>query len=297
MPDFGEIKWEVKEKFMDLELPSEDISVDFFLNYCETKLPSQNLFHSFEKFIVEKNKLHDEFKKSIETISQQPFLVAFLAWIHDMAAGSPDKNSAKILLENNLIGIKTEQGQTWTVAHARTFDHRYVIDVIRCRREWTFQLKENLVLAYIKFIQWLWKVTFGYIPKLEDPDLLRIQGRALSYQAFIHLLSKLNEKDQLVAKLLYFGGSRTLEEVLNLNIEEVDFDKRLIYFDLQPISYPLHVFADVKAIAQDPKGRIFIGRRQNVSLNPATIFRNFKEAATEIGLGQNFTPKVLTTNI
>jgi hypothetical protein len=98
--------------------------------------------------------------------------------------------------------------------------------------------------------------------------------------------------------LLYFGGTRTLEEVLTLNIENVNIDKRFINFGLQPIAYPLHVFADIKDLSQGrKKGRVFIGRRgKSTSLNPATIFRNFKEAATEVGLGQNFTPKMLVTN-
>lgn len=302
MSGIGEILWEVREeraKYHD-HIPEEGSeSFDFFLNFCKTKLPSEDLVKSYHSYTDEKNRLNKEVEKSIEIISQLPFLTAFLVWIKEIAIYPPERLAAKALLEKGFIGISDKNGQIWTLAKARSFDHRHIVEAIRCHRDWPFLVRENFVKTYLHFMQWLSKTSYGYIFKLEDPDLERSRSRSLAYSNFIHFLSKLKEEDQLIAKLLYFGGSRTLEEILTLNIGSVDFDKRLVYFGLQPISYPLHIFADIKDLSQErKKGKIFIGRRGvGTALNPATIFRNFKEAAVEIGLDHNFTPKILTTNV
>jgi hypothetical protein len=302
MPDFGEIQWEVREsqaKYDDKHPAEGAESFEFFLNYCKAKLPAQDLAKAYHLFSEERSRLNEEVKKSIEVLAQQPFLAAFLVWIKEIALHPPERLAAKALLEKGFIGITDKDGHVWTLANAKLFDHRNVIEAIRCHKEWSFPLRENLVKTYLDFMQWLWTTTWGYIHKLEDPDLARSQARSLAYSNFINFLSKLKDEDQLVAKLLYFGGSRTLEEVLTLHIENVDFTKRLVNFGLQPVTYPLHVFADIKDLSQQrKKGKVFIGRRgKGTALNPATIFRNFKEAALEIGLDQNFTPKALTVNI
>jgi hypothetical protein len=299
MPDFGEIQWEAKSKQSDNNPAEGSDSFEFFLNYCKTKLPSQNLVQSCQLFSNESNRLSEEVSKSIEILSEEPFLIAFLVWIKNVALEPPERLAAKALLENGFIGITDKKGNVWTLANAKLFDHRNVLEAIRCHREWSFSLRENFVKTYLSFMRWLWMVTFGYIDKLEDPDLWRSQGRSLAYPNFINFLSKLKDEDQLIAKLLYFGGTRTLEEVLTLNIENINFNERVINFGLQPVAYPWHVFADIKDLLRGrKKGKIFIGRRGKLTaLNPATIFRNFKEAAIEVGLGQNFTPKILITNM
>lgn len=104
---------------------------------------------------------------------------------------------------------------------------------------------------------------------------------------------------QLLAKLLYYGGSRTLDEVLSLDLKDVDYKEQVIRYGSQLIAYPAHVFSDIQALTEGrpkPSGRIFIGR-QNANLNPATVFRNFKEAGSRIGLGDSFSPKSLTTSV
>ena len=78
--------------------------------------------------------------------------------------------------------------------------------------------------------------------------------------------------------------------------QHIDFEKKLIKYKNQLVSYPGHVFADIKTlIEQKTSGQVFLGR-QNAPLNPATIFRNFKEAALKVGLGQSFSPAMLILN-
>ena len=99
----------------------------------------------------------------------------------------------------------------------------------------------------------------------------------------------------IVAKqLLYFGGDRTLDEVLNLKIPDVDFEEHLIGFGAKSVPYPLHVFADIKAIiGKRSKGKVILGRQEG-DLNPATVFRNFKTAGINAGMPWLSLPSQLT---
>lgn len=297
MPDFGKIQWEAKAKHGEKHPGEGAYTFEYFLNICKTKLPSQNLTKSYDAFLEERNRLQHELQKSIGVISEQPLLAAFLAWIKEISLiPNFDLSLAKTLLEKGFIGITDHEGQLWTIAKASQFNHQEVIDAIRCHYEWSIEAREGLVMAYSSFIQWLSNVTYGYISRVEDPDLMRSNARVFPYSMFLKFANHLKDRDRLVAKLLYFGGSRTLEEVLNLKIEDIDFENSIIYFNSKPTTYPLHIFADTKAVIRErKKGRLFLGR-QNAPLNDATIFRNFKDAAIESGVGQYFTPKTLIVN-
>lgn len=110
---------------------------------------------------------------------------------------------------------------------------------------------------------------------------------------FNKVLEHLDEKYQLVAKLLYFGGTRTLEEILSLEIQHIDFKGEKIFFNGLGIKYPIHVFTHIQNVVKNRTiGRLFLGR-QNLPLYPSTIFRNFKIAGKKAGLGDCFTPKDL----
>ena len=207
------------------------------------------------------------------------------------------QNAAQMLVEHGYIGITDTKKNAWTLEDARGFDHSTVLDAIRSQKDITLFTREYLVTTYINFMQWLSNETHGYIERLEDPDLVRARGRAFEYLRFIKFLDALKEKEQLVAKLLYFGGTRFLDEILDLQVENVDFEKKMIQYKNQLVSYPGHVFSDISAlIGKKTRGQIFSGR-QNAPLNPATIFRNFKEAALKVGLEQSFSPAVLILNV
>lgn len=279
-------------------IPTPSSAAGYYLDYCSTILSVKNLERACEVFEEQKNRLHEEHKKFIGKISKEPFVASFIIWIKDF--GSLRENTLKAatsLLNHDLIRIVDEEGKPWTIAKARNFDHRTILESIRSHREWSLKDRENLVQTYLAFMLWLSAETHGYINRLEDPDYHRSQGRALAYPLFITFLDALtSDNAQLVAKLLYFGGSRTMDEILQLKIEDVDFPKQLMYFNSQPVSYPAHVFTEIDALTHPrKKGKVFLGR-QKAPLNPATIFRNFKEAALKVNLGSSFTPANLTTN-
>ena len=296
MPDYGKISWQSTESAEGFE--GSCAQIEPFLELCKKQIPQKSLLKSCATLIEERNSLRDAHTKTIKKISQLPFLAGFLMWVKEQASSNSDMlAAAMLLLEEGFIGITDKKGKVWTITDAKGFDHSVVINAIRCRREIPLQKREQLVTGYLSFMQWLSEETFGYTHPLEDPDWVKIKGRLLSLPQFITFLSALKDKEQVVAKLLYYGGSRTLEEVLNVQLEDIDFKKQLIRYQSQLIHYPSHVFADIQALAgKSTRGKLFLGR-QNASLNPSTIFRNFKEVAIEIGLGESFSPAALTTGL
>lgn len=68
-----------------------------------------------------------------------------------------------------------------------------------------------------------------------------------------------------------------------------------IDFKNKSISYPKHIFSDIKLfIGTKTRGSLFTGRN-NTSINPSTIFRNFKEIGLILDLSE-LSPKFLTEN-
>lgn len=247
-----------------------------------------------EQFLDLKDDLHHQIDKLIDQLLELPLYAAMITWSHNME--SFDSNLPKWMKILYNFADVFDDGKYRKISYAKLSNHKSIIDKIRCRRDLSLELRENLVKTYIAFLEWLSEQTYHHTPTLTDPDLIKCQGRVIAFPLFIKLLDQLDEKGQLVAKLLYFGGSRTLEDVLELKLQDVDKTKFLIRYESQLVSYPQHVFEDIKAVTQNrSSGRIFIGRG-NAPLNPATIFRNFKEAASKVGLGTTFSPKILTTS-
>ena len=169
------------------------------------------------------------------------------------------------------------------------------IEVIRCQRKYSISDRERLVDAFLDFFKWLSHQTSSYTPKFEDPDKEKTENRLLDHDTFVSLLDSLDDRCRVIAKLLYFGGGKTLDQVVKLQAEDVDFKKGKIEIQGHWIIYPLHVFDDLKfLIGKRSSGPIFLGRN-DTSINPSTIFRNFKEVSTVLGLPE-MSPKSLTAN-
>lgn len=254
----------------------------------------------FKDFRESQNNIAREMRKAIIEFATQPLFAAFMTWIEQVSKIDPNIYiQAHTLISEHFLTFHDNKGTILSVAHVKNFHHNDIINKIRSQRKLSLEFREDLVKTYLNFTRWLEKQTYEFVNRAIDHDAMKRHGRIIDYTMFVKFLGQLDDKMQLVAKLLYFGGSRTLDEVLSLELTDVDYKKRTIKFGSHLISYPAHVFSDIEAfthIRTKSKGRIFLGR-QNSNLNPATVFRNFKEAASRVGLGDSFSPKSLTTNI
>ena len=175
-------------------------------------------------------------------------------------------------------------------------DSSQIIDNIRCYREWSITNREDVVLVYKAFSEWLSQETFGYISLPRDVDRIATSMRSISFDTYIKILSHMDLREQILAKIFYLGGHRALEDVISLKIEDVDFSRCVIRFS-EDISYPRHLFEDLKVyIAGRKKGFVFVGR-DGERISHTTPFRSLKTVAAELKLSPEFTFKDFTRNI
>lgn len=228
--------------------------------------------------------------------ADMPLLIAYLIWTNHSYIKTEEYDYPKILIEKEVISFKNNDGNLLQIKDATKEFFLNALDSTRCRKDLSLHLKEALVQLVLDFNEWLSIETSSENKlKIDDPDRQKAKGRLIAFDDFIELLCNLDKRYQVVAKLLYFGGSRTLEQVISLQIENIDFAAKEIAFDNVKINYPRHIFEDLLYLIDGrTSGNVFEGR-QNAPLNAATIFRNFKEAAARIPL-EEFSPKSLTTD-
>lgn len=300
MAEYGKISWEIspaKSLTMGKVAELEETLRKSFLQLFQTQFPNKEAIEYSKTFQAEYEKLHRAVHDAHAVFSKIPLVSTFLEWVQKAYARVDD---AQLLLKNGFIGIKDVEGGTWTLHHASLHDPNEVFVAIRCRRELSLIQRERLVEAYGQFILYLSNRTKNFIKPPVDNELEFIKSRLVRPPEFCKFADQLSEKFQLIAKLLYFGDpAPTLDAILSLNISDVKFDDDSIWFDMPGIVfsyYPQHVFADIQAmIGKRSKGKLFLGR-QNASLNPTTVFRNFKEAGIKANLGPDFSPAMLTKN-
>lgn len=292
-----------------LVLPDHDLSIDLedagfdqrlsynaLLDYFKTTIPIEDLKTSVKKFEDEKERLNKVLKQSLGVLREQPLVSAFLIWSKGNSVKSGYPDYAKILIEKDILRFRDEKRNLLIIKDLKEKFFVDILESIRCRKDIDIWEREMLVLSFKDFVNWMWATTRFSAFDIKDRDKETGYRRFLNYDDFIRFLGKLDDRCQLVAKLLYFGGSRTLAEVLNIELKDINFVMGTIDFGAQHISYPRHVLEDIKILTKDQKtGKIFAGRKKT-SLNAATIFRNFKEASLKLGLEDVYTPKILTTD-
>jgi hypothetical protein len=297
-----------KQPEHDLSLDREDAgfhwrpSYEVFSTRLERAILKNNLQDSISEFEKERAHLKSVMHRSIPVLQDQPLLTALAACTKEdlMENGCPfefDKANIMLLIDKNILNFYRSNGDLIKIREIGSNDIRKAVDAIRCLKEFDFSTREHLVSCYLRFFSWVRAVTCCWALNVSDPDKQNTQRRLLDYQIFIQLISHLDGRCRLVAKILYLGGSHSLSEVLNLDIKGIDFEKRILHFEKSSVAYPLHVFEDIKSIIGERKaGKVFLGKNKT-SLSPATIFRNFNEAASQMGLEDEFSPKMLTVNM
>lgn len=228
-----------------------------------------------------------------KTVRDTPLLTAFLDWMKEHRSNDLTLEYAKIIVENGLIQFLDVKKQPVKLCDLTQANLKIQIDEIRCREKYSIMVREKLVGVFLVFFSWLSTHTLQYVPELEDPDKQRTGARLMDHETFISLVELLDERCRMIAKLLYFGGDRTLDEVVKLQIEDVDFKNQRINLQGVLVNYPRHVFEDIKLlIGNRSSGAVFLGRNSS-SINPSTMFRKFKETGHILGIHE-LSPKALT---
>ena len=227
------------------------------------------------------------FYESIEKLSITVFIAAWADSIRQDKGYSVDR----LRMMSDLVERKF-----LLITSLRDFakqDLAVVLDDIRCYKEWTIDKREEVIVLYLSFVSWLSKETFGYVSEGVDADRVAAEKRQVSFKVYTDLLDRLDLRERILAKIFYLGGSRGLEEVLSLKIEDVDFRKKKIRFP-EEVSYRRHLFEDIKEYIQTrKKGYVFTGKGED-RISHTTSFRALKKVTTELKLAPDFTFKDLT---
>lgn len=282
---------------------NNDTMFDNFLEYeaffdrAKKIIPGIPLEQAVSSFHEEMDSFQSALNRFKKTVKETPLLIVFLDWVKEHRPNDLAVEHSNILMDNGLIqfiNAKKEPIKLADLVHLK-LEISKQIEVIRCQRQYSISDRENLVETFLNFFDWLSTQTASNTPVFEDPDKQRTENRCLSHDTFVHLLDPLDERSRIIAKLLYFGGDRTLDDAVTLNIKNVDFKNQQIDIHGKLISYPLHLFDDIKSlIGKRTSGAIFLGRN-NTTINPSTIFRHFKEIGPILGL-HDLSPKALTEN-
>jgi integrase len=200
------------------------------------------------------------------------------------------------LVDAGLLILVSNKKKTETLQDLSLQDPSLVVDRIRCYKDWSLHKREDYVLLYQAFSEWMSKETFGYIPEAKDLDRIATKKRLIPFETYIEIISRMGLREQILAKIFYLGGPRALAEVIALKIEDVDFDRSLIRCP-EEVSYPRHLLEDIKRFIEGrEKGFVFRGREGEMMAH-TTPFRALKTVVTELKLDPEFTFKDLTRNI
>lgn len=263
------------------------------INEVQDVISSQDLHATLSAFQSGQESFIQELKRFESMVKETPLITAFISWISSKKPNNLTREHSLKLLNLNLVQFRGKDEKLLKIFTINSNLIADQINYIRCSKHISFLERENFVETLLSFYSWLSLHTHGYVMECDDPDISFAKKRSLKLHDFIDVLKGLEDRTQLIAKLLYFGKNRVLEEVVNLQIEDVDFAHKSILFDGVHERYPPHVFEDIRTLMKERKsGPVFTGRN-NSKMNPSTIFRHFQALGTIRGL-ENISPKTLT---
>jgi integrase len=271
------------------------LSYERFLEKAKNMMAENALKDSIAAFQEGRNFFDEALKRYWAISRKTPLIAAFLDWIKEKRSSDLMLERSEILLENSLIQFSNDMKNPIMLSDLTLKGLSLQIEEIRCQKKYSITEREQLVDAFLDFFRWLSIHTFSCTPVLQDPDKERVKERSLNHDVFVSLLDALDARCCIIAKLLYFGGNRTLEEAVKLHVGDVDFKNHRINMQGELVAYPLHLFYDLKLlIGKRASGAVFLGRN-NTSINPSTMFRKFKEVGSLLGLPE-LSPKSLISN-
>lgn len=237
-----------------------------------------------------------------QQISDKPFMALVLSWASDadahLALGERLVACILDLIEHNVLPYKdTKTHKFITISQLRLEDHVDIFDAIRSVNEWSVDKQEEYAIIYSEFANKLSELTSGLILQPFDTDRALTSKRKLPFEMYVKFLKNLSERERILTKIFYLGGSRSLDEILSLKIEDLDFTNSTLYISGDSISYPKHVLHDLKYfIGRRTKGYVFTGRTGD-KIDHTVPYRALKSVISKLGLDPSFTFKDFVKNI
>lgn len=253
-------------------------------------------------FANSSNKVFHEIDLFKSRVSTFPLLSVILLWARnssmDKVFGARHIMIMQELLKNKLIQYRySGSDELVKIAEFAGLGHFPIIERIRCYKEWSIEKREDYVKFYVEFANWLSEASFGFIQKAIDPDRAITANRWLPFDLYVTIIKELADRERALAKIFYLGGARSLEEVLSLKIEDIDFKQHALYIVKEAVRYPKHLFEDLREYINDRKnGYVFIGRHGD-RIDHTVPYRALKTVTSKLKLDSSFTFKDFVKNL
>jgi len=145
------------------------------------------------------------------------------------------KRTIDELLKANIIPLTFADQKPFTVGGFRHINHQTVLDYVRHRVDWDRHKKERIMTCYTDLIKWLDGISYGWFRDAVNSYQMSLHAmeKTLTFsewRAFIDILCEKNPRDGLIARVL-LQGQRRVSEVLNLTLDQIDFDNNTIHYE------------------------------------------------------------------
>jgi integrase len=192
-------------------------------------------------------------------------------------------------------------------------NHEAIIDQIKLVDKWTECSRQSRAACYISFTRFLHRRSKGLISKATANKegnaktfyrvYDRVKTQAMSqaqWVLFLEELEHISPRECLIAKLILQGGKR-VNEVLSLQTDQIDWDRRKITFEqsktkglkkVTVITYPQSVMDRLREYIGERSGGVFITRSEKPVMM-TRIAHTFALAGQKAAISFKVTPHVL----
>ncbi len=245
-------------------------------------------YNSFHKELQSFEKIQKSHRNKLLKL---PLSLSLIHWLKNLGKESATKKHSKsiiILVEENLIPALNEKLEVLVKLNVRS-----IYEKIRSHKKITALEKESLCDTLQEFLSHLERLLGDFISFSLDPVQILTQNKKVAHAQFLRFIEPLSDRDQLIAKVLYYGEP-TLEETLELTHDKILFKQSTIQFRKKTIPYPKHVIQELKKLAIDKtaKALVFINQKGNQIERPH-LNNCFERASQRLDLKERITPKDL----
>jgi integrase/recombinase XerD len=272
---------------------------------------------SLEFFSMQKdmNRARLEF---IDKLEYMPIKAAIQNWLINLGEETRLKYAEYItdMMSRGIIHEFFADGKEFTVGGFRYIRHESVINYIKNMPDWSEGSRQAKAACYISFTSYLHRISYGWFIRAMPIDtgvnktFTRLSPKTITqalslenWHHFLDVLNDSNQRDSLIARCMLYGGHR-VSEILNIKIDQIDFEKNIIRFtrgknkNLElPFVYPAPFMEELKAYMQATEeqragSRFVFVTRNGKPLTRSRLNYSFAHSSAQIDI-ERVTPEIL----
>ena len=261
-----------------------------------------------EGFLESLDKVKQEVSAFMDKLEYVPIKIAIYTWLNQEQYSKKSAHYITELFKRNILHEFFVDGQEFTVGGLRNIRHQAAIDYIKKIDDISEDVKNEMIECYTSFINYLDKISYGWFKKASlnlnysyriAPDISNKTLSFADWRIFIDVLSKINIRDELIARCI-IQGTKRVSEVLDLTVEQIDFQNNIIHFkkgkEDELVSYDAKFIEELKEYLEDTSeqrknstivfvtrtGKKIVRSRLNYSFAQASIKANVSKVTPEV---------------